>query len=49
MPLGSLAGGFVAEHFGLRAPFVGAGVIRLAVLAVTFPVIIAGVRSLREA
>jgi len=49
MPLGSLAGGFAAQHFGLRAPFVGAGAIRLIVLAVTLPVLLAGARSLRTA
>ncbi|GAA0452976.1 hypothetical protein Ade02nite_01060 [Paractinoplanes deccanensis] len=47
MPLGSLAGGVVAQHLGLRAPFVSAGFIRLAVLALTFPAIVSGIRSLR--
>jgi len=46
MPLGSLLGGFVAQRYGLRAPFVGAGILRLLVIAVTLPLLIVGMRQL---
>ena len=48
MPFGSLLGGYVAHQFGLRAPFIGAGAIRVLVLAAAAPALIAGVRSLNE-
>jgi MFS family permease len=48
MPLGSLLGGFVALRYGLRAPFLGAGVLRLLVLAGTLPLLLAGLRQLNQ-
>jgi len=48
MPFGSLLGGYVAHQFGLRAPFIGAGAIRVLVLAAAAPALIAGVRSLND-
>ena len=44
MPVGALAGGFVAARFGLRLPFPVAGAIRAAALVAALPVL---VRSLR--
>jgi MFS family permease len=41
MPLGGVAGGLVAHRFGLRAPLLGAGAIRFAVIATTLPFLIA--------
>jgi MFS family permease len=48
MPFGSLLGGYAAQHFGLRAPFIGAGAIRVLVLAAAAPALIVGVRSLKD-
>jgi MFS family permease len=48
MPLGSLLGGVVAQRYGLRAPFIGAGVLRLLVLAGTLPPLLVGMRHLKE-
>ncbi|OLZ66935.1 MFS transporter [Streptomyces sp. IMTB 2501] len=48
MPLGALAGGFVAQHLGLRAPFLIAGGVRLAALLVALPLLIAETRAMRE-
>lgn len=45
MPLGGLAGGFLAHAFGLRAPFVIAGVVRALVLAAMLPILIGEMRS----
>jgi MFS family permease len=46
MPLGSLLGGLVAHRYGLRAPFLTAGVLRLLVLAGTLPSLLIGLRQL---
>jgi predicted MFS family arabinose efflux permease len=46
MPLGSLLGGLVAHRYGLRAPFLTAGVLRLLVLAGTLPSLLTGLRQL---
>jgi predicted MFS family arabinose efflux permease len=48
MPLGSLLGGFVAQRYGLRAPFLGAGALRLVVLLCTLPLLLVGMRQLKE-
>ncbi|MFD1938471.1 MFS transporter [Nonomuraea mangrovi] len=45
MPLGALAGGLVAHAFGLRAPYLVAGVLRGVALLVVTPVLI---RAMRE-
>jgi MFS family permease len=37
MPLGALAGGFIARGFGLKAPFIFAGSVMLAVGVVSYP------------
>lgn len=39
MPVGSLLGGLIAQHFGLRAPFLGAGAIRIVVLLLAAPIV----------
>jgi len=46
MPLGSLLGGFVAHRYGLRAPFLAAGVLRLLILVGTLPALVSGLRLL---
>jgi MFS family permease len=48
MPLGSLVGGLVAQRYGLRAPFLGAGVLRLLVLAGTLPMLLVGLGDLKD-
>ncbi len=48
MPVGSVVGGFVADQFGLRAPMVGAGAIRMLVLVLALPALLAGARQLRH-
>ncbi|MGW3123453.1 MFS transporter [Streptomyces sp. NPDC001107] len=48
MPLGAVAGGFVAQHLGLRAPFFFAGGIRVLVLLAALPILLAELRSLAE-
>lgn len=40
IPLGALAGGLVAHHFGLRAPYPVAGVLRGAALLIALPVLL---------
>jgi MFS family permease len=45
MPLGALAGGFVAHLAGLRAPFTVAGILRGAVLVLLLPALLAASRS----
>lgn len=47
MPLGALTGGFVADRFGLRAPFMVAGALRTGLLVALMPVLIAEARILR--
>jgi predicted MFS family arabinose efflux permease len=37
MPLGALAGGYIAKEFGLIAPWVVGGVLSLAVTLLTMP------------
>jgi len=37
MPLGALAGGFLVERFGVRAPFAGAAVLQLVAVAIVAP------------
>jgi predicted MFS family arabinose efflux permease len=49
IPLGGIVGGFVAARFGLRAPMLGAGGIRIVVLALLLPALVAGARELRGA
>jgi MFS family permease len=44
MPLGALAGGFIARGFGLKAPFIFAGAMMLLVVLVSYP-FLAGLRS----
>ncbi|MPY64303.1 MFS transporter [Streptomyces spongiae] len=48
MPLGAVVGGFVAQHLGLRAPFLFAGGIRVLVLLAALPVLLTETRSVRE-
>jgi MFS family permease len=46
-PLGALAGGFVAQAAGLRAPFIVGGVLRIVVLLVLLPALLAASRARR--
>ncbi|MFY1633699.1 MFS transporter [Solwaraspora sp. WMMB335] len=46
MPVGSLLGGLIAQHFGLRAPFLGAGAIRIVVLLLAAPIVIGSIRKM---
>jgi MFS family permease len=48
MPLGAIAGGFVADRFGLRAPYIVASALRIAVFVFAVPVLLAALRSARE-
>ena len=48
MPLGAIAGGFVAHVFGLRAPYVLASALRIAVFALAVPVLLSALRAVRE-
>ncbi len=43
MPLGGLAGGLVAQQFGVRAAYLGAGILRSIALVVALPVLVASV------
>lgn len=45
MPLGALAGGFIAHWLGLRAPYLVASGIRLIAVGVTVPVLVAELRA----
>ncbi|MCO5997982.1 MFS transporter [Actinoallomurus rhizosphaericola] len=45
MPLGALAGGFLAQLFGFRAPFVIAGAIRAVVLVAMVPILVDEMRA----
>lgn len=45
LPLGALAGGFLAHWLGLREPFLVAGLLRFAVLAAALPVLLPTLRS----
>jgi MFS family permease len=47
MPLGGLAGGFIAQAFGLRAPLVVAGVIRAVALVALLPVLLGEMRTVQ--
>lgn len=47
MPLGALAGGFLAQLFGFRAPFVIAGAIRAVVLIAMVPILVDEMRAVR--
>ncbi|HEX2029601.1 MAG TPA: MFS transporter [Nitriliruptorales bacterium] len=47
MPLGSLLGGVLAREFGLRTPFVIAGVVQLVALVVILPIV--NTRTIEEA
>jgi MFS family permease len=47
MPLGVLAGGFVAHSFGLRAPYVAASVIRALAAVVVVPTLMTALRAVR--
>jgi MFS family permease len=48
MPLGAIAGGFVAHVFGLRAPYVVASGVRITVFAIALPVLLSALRAIRE-
>ncbi|MFF5985048.1 MFS transporter [Streptomyces olindensis] len=48
MPLGAVAGGFVARYLGLRAPFLIAGGVRGAALLLALPLLIAETHAMRE-
>jgi predicted MFS family arabinose efflux permease len=45
MPLGALAGGFVAHAAGLRAPYVVAGLLCLLSVLAALPLLLAAVRN----
>jgi MFS family permease len=45
MPLGALAGGFLAQTFDLRMPFIIAGGVRAVVLVATVPILINEMRA----
>jgi MFS family permease len=47
-PLGALAGGFVAEAAGFRAPFIVGGVLRCVVLLALLPALLAAARPPRS-
>lgn len=48
MPLGALAGGFVAQEMGLRAPFLIAAGLRALALLAALPILITAARAVRE-
>jgi MFS family permease len=48
MPLGAIAGGFIAHWLGLRAPYIVASGIRMAALLVAVPIVLAALRTVRE-
>jgi hypothetical protein len=43
-PLGALAGGFVAEAAGLRAPFIVGGILRAVILLALLPALLVAAR-----
>jgi MFS family permease len=45
IPLGGLAGGFIAHFAGLRAPYIAAGIFRGAVLLMLVPALLAAARA----
>lgn len=45
IPLGALAGGFIAQLAGLRAPYTVAGILRGAVLVMLLPALLAAART----
>ena len=45
IPLGALAGGFIAEFAGLRAPYLISGILRGAVLLLLLPALLAAART----
>jgi hypothetical protein len=45
IPLGALAGGFLADAAGLRAPYIVAGIVRGATLLAMLPALVAASRS----
>jgi MFS family permease len=45
IPLGALAGGFLADAAGLRAPYIVAGIVRGAALLAVLPALVAASRS----
>jgi MFS family permease len=47
MPLGALAGGVVADRFGLRAPYAAAAAIRVVAGLLTGPALVAALRTAR--
>ncbi|GAB3361463.1 MFS transporter [Amycolatopsis echigonensis] len=49
MPLGSLAGGLVADAFGIRAAYPVAGAVRGIALAAALPVLLSAMRARRSA
>lgn len=48
MPLGAIAGGFVAHLLGLRAPYIVASGLRIVVFVCAAPVLLAALRAVRE-
>ncbi|MDO0933570.1 MFS transporter [Streptomyces sp. DG2A-72] len=48
MPLGALVGGFMAQEWGLRAPFLLAAAVRALVLVPALPILITEARAVRE-
>jgi predicted MFS family arabinose efflux permease len=49
IPLGALAGGFVAQAAGLRAPFTVAGILRGIALLAVLPALLAAARRSAKA
>lgn len=47
MPLGAIAGGFVAHAFGLRAPYLAASLIRLIAAMAMAPALLSALRAVR--
>lgn len=47
MPLGGVAGGFLAQAFGLRAPFIVAGAVRAVALVAMLPILLGEMRAIR--
>jgi MFS family permease len=48
IPLGALAGGFIAEFAGLRAPYLISGILRGAVLLLLLPALLAAAARTQE-
>lgn len=48
MPLGAIAGGFVAHLLGLRAPYIVASALRITVFVFAVPLLLTALRAVRE-